>query len=569
MLELFSFGLLGLVIVVALIPLLRQQWIERAFGRRRHQFHQTHNHSISRLGGLALAIAFLILAVATYWFAGEDNERSYLRLVMMGGALAMFAVGFWDDLQPLGAKKKLLAQVIIAAAVHFLGLHIEGVSLPFSDVPLQLGSFSVLATVVWLVSLTNLINLIDGMDGLATGISLMLMGLMVYVGYTANSFPLLIGGVAGSLVGFLIFNFPPAKIHLGDGGAYFLGFLIGELTIASSNKGTVVTAMIAPLFVLALPILDVSLTILRRGLRGLPVFRADLGHIHHRLLQMGLSRQRAVMGMYGFTMVFLLLGLAAFRSKVQLLPIFTGVGMLIVVVVMSWMNFSRRWFNLGDALGHSLRMREDIAYALALARWLALESRRGDSTEEFWKGLQFATERLGFCHLRLQLEGGERTWETPDAQVADCHFVRFDFREAGAGVIELQARKPAGVDRPPPPAAGTGNRQPGAGLEDERTFRVISELLAESWHKASLQKCERTGEALRFASSPPPPPSAPLTVRPAEPLAEQSFRVGLPVHGATASDRPASNPKGAGPVEENPANRGTPAIRLDPENQTP
>jgi len=518
MLELFSFGLVGLLMVVALMPLLRQQVIEKVFARRRHQFHQTHDHPISRLGGLALAISFLILGVATYWFAGEDDARSDLRLVIMGGALAMFAVGFWDDLQPLGAKKKLLAQVVIAVAVNYLGLSIEQVSIPFAHASLPLGSFSVVATVVWLVSLTNLINLIDGLDGLATGISLMLMSLLVYVGYSTNSFPLLAVGVTGSLLGFLIFNFPPAKIHLGDGGAYFLGFLIGELTIASSHKGAVVAALIAPLFVLALPILDVTLTILRRGLRGLPLFRADRNHLHHRLLEFGLSRRRAVLGMYGFTMLFLLLGLVAFRSRVQLLPIFQGLGMLVLLLAMGRMNFSQQWFNFGDALRHSLRMREDVAYAMTLTRWLNLEGRRVDSTEEFWKLLQFAAERLGFCQMRVQLEDGERTWKKNDSVLVDDQLARFDFRAAGAGIIEFQAGKPDGGVGWQPSAAGSGDYRPGTRLDDERTFLVISELLAESWHKASLQKCERTGAALRFSPASPPPPGAPSTAQPDAPL---------------------------------------------------
>jgi UDP-GlcNAc:undecaprenyl-phosphate GlcNAc-1-phosphate transferase len=430
----------------------------------------------------------------------------------------MFAVGFWDDLQPLGAKKKLLAQVVIAATVNYFGLRIEQVSIPFTHTSLPLGSFSVVATVIWLVSLTNLINLIDGLDGLATGISLMLMSLLVYVGYTTNSFPVLAVGVTGSLVGFLIFNFPPAKIHLGDGGAYFLGFLIGELTIANSHKGAVVAALIAPLFVLALPILDVSLTIMRRGIRGLPLFRADRNHLHHRLLELGLSRRRAVLLMYGFTVLFLLLGLVAFRSRLQMLPLFQGLGMLVLLLAMSRMKFSQHWFNFDGALRHSLRMREDVAYAMTLTRWLHLEGRRVDSTEEFWKLLQFAAERLGFCQIRVRLEDGERTWTKNGSVVAGEPLARFDFRAGGAGIIEFQAGNPAGGVGSQPAAAASGDRRSAAGLEDERTFRVISELLAESWHKASLQKCERTGVALRFSPAAPPPLGVPSTAQPDVPL---------------------------------------------------
>ena len=146
--------------------------------------------------------------------------------------------------------------------------------------------------------MTNLVNLIDGIDGLAAGICLMLTVLLMDPQASGTAIPLMVCGVAGSLLGFLVFNFPPAKIYMGDGGAYFLGFPIGELTISNSHKGTVAAALVAPLFVLALPILDVSLAIMRRGLKGLPLFRADRRHIHHRLLEMGLSRRRAVIAMY-------------------------------------------------------------------------------------------------------------------------------------------------------------------------------------------------------------------------------------------------------------------------------
>ena len=112
----------------------------------------------------------------------------------------------------------------------------------------------------------------------------MLMALLAYVGHQSGNLELVACGMVGALLGFLWFNFPPARIYMGDGGAYFLGFQIGLFTIVNSQKGTILPALVAPLFVLALPILDTSLAILRRGLRGLPVFRPDRKHIHHRLI---------------------------------------------------------------------------------------------------------------------------------------------------------------------------------------------------------------------------------------------------------------------------------------------
>lgn len=131
----------------------------------------------------------------------------------------------------------------------------------------------------------------------------------------ASTVQLLATGMAGALLGFLKFNFPPAKIYLGDGGAYFLGFQIGIFSLVSSQKGSVVAALVAPMFVLGLPIVDIVLAILRRGLRGLPVFRPDRRHLHHHLLDMGFSRRKVVLCIYSVTLVFMVMGFVAFWSN--------------------------------------------------------------------------------------------------------------------------------------------------------------------------------------------------------------------------------------------------------------
>src|SRR5207247_916357 len=138
-------------------------------------------------------------------------------------------------------------------------------------------------------------------------------------------------GMVGALVGFLWFNFPPARVYMGDGGAYFLGFQIGLFAIISSHKGTVFAALVAPLFVLALPIADTALAILRRGLQGLPIFRPDRRHIHHRLIKKGLSRRKVVLSFYAVTLAFMVLGLMAFWSRGQLVPTLLGVAALILL----------------------------------------------------------------------------------------------------------------------------------------------------------------------------------------------------------------------------------------------
>ena len=255
LLQLYT-GLLGLgIVLVALSLALRRQGLCRALARCLDA-HHTHGRPIPRLGGAALALAFVGVEVLVWAAAPAKRAATPGWWVVMAGSLAMFGLGFWDDLRPLGAKGKLAAQILIASLVWSCGVSIQVCKLPLLGWRVDLGGLSLAVTVLWLVGLTNLINLIDGVDGLAGGICLMLMLLMIFVGQQGGSLGLLASGMAGALLGFLVFNFPPAKVFLGDSGAYFLGFQIGLLSLIESDKGTVFGALLAPLFVLAQPLVD-------------------------------------------------------------------------------------------------------------------------------------------------------------------------------------------------------------------------------------------------------------------------------------------------------------------------
>ncbi len=499
----------GLVVPLLAIPLIRRSAAKHN-ARTHREFHQTHRAPVSRLGGIALAAAFISVCLTVLYVFREEGQSIRQPCIIAGGALAMFALGLVDDLRPLGAKRKLVAQFLAAFVIYQLGLRIENVSIPFGHNFIPLGSWSWLPTILWLVGMTNLVNLIDGIDGLAAGICLMLTVLLLDPSGAAT--PLMVCGVAGSLLGFLVFNFPPAKIYMGDGGAYFLGFLIGELTISNSHKGTVAAALVAPLFVLALPILDVSLAIMRRGLKGLPLFRADRRHIHHRLLEMGLSRRHAVIAMYSFTVLFLVLGMIALGSHGRLVPVLTGMGILIILLLAGRLSFAREWFAVGHVVGNSLRMREEVSYAVQMTRWLALEGRRVDDAEELWRLTTFAADRLGLCEARLTLIDGTRKWQRAEKELAqEHHSARFDFHELG--VIELAANIcpycQAGEEDKNCDRSQTENA-PCVGAR--HMFDVISELLAEGWHKGSRHLSEN-GDCVKFVEPPEP-------AKKAKPIAE-------------------------------------------------
>lgn len=461
---------LGFFICWALIGIILKRAESGFGGKRGKDFHHTHKMPIPRLGGLAMVSAFVVVALAIALCTSVPGSGAATLAVIVISSLAMFALGFWDDLRRLSAKFKLAGQVAIASAVYLSNIRIELYRDPFSGSDLHLGAFGYVATVLWLVSLTNLINLIDGIDGLAGGIGLMLMLLMANLGVTDHlDFCMLLSiGVAGALLGFLKFNYPPAKIYMGDGGAYFLGFLIGILSIVNSNKGTVAAALIAPAFALALPIVDVSLAILRRGARGLPVFRPDQKHIHHHLITLGISRERTLLNLYTVSLLCLFLALCVFCLQGRLLPLYTGMLFLVLLIAGHLSGFTRNWFQIGSQLGQSLRLRKETHYALTLDRWFTLEAERRGRVEDLWEDYQFVVKKLGFAGLKLTLPGGAtRAWQADGFDAQTVPHLQAAHEISDGTVVELTAASHA---------------------MPEVLFTLLGDLAAETWYKAA-QRC--------------------------------------------------------------------------------
>lgn len=462
---LFS-GLLGLLATLLLIPLIRK----KALATDARTLHQTHKTPVSRFGGVALALGFLVVAVFAYiLFPPTVVGKTDTRLVIILSSLAMFGLGLWDDFRPLGARKKLVGQIIISVVACYFGAQIEKFQNPISGELVQLGIWGGVISVFWLVAMTNIINLIDGIDGLAAGIALMLMALLATTGLSSDlTFAVVCAaGMFGALLGFLKYNFPPAKIYMGDGGAYLLGFLIGILTIVHSQKGTVLAALTAPLFALALPIVDVTLAIIRRGLKGLPIFRPDRKHIHHRLVESGFSRTRAVLILYTVSSVCLLMAFGVFWSQGRWIPILFGFLCLILLFSARSLNFTREWFAVGRVWENSLEIRKETHYALALGRWLELEAERAKSLDELWKDFVFVADKLGFSEARLKIGGGEKNWRR-----ANAAFSKDDFRCAH----QLSVRQNMELELAASPQA-----------MHARMFEHLGELAAEIWLKAAFR----------------------------------------------------------------------------------
>lgn len=238
-------------------------------------------------------------------------ENYYIKLIgFFIGILILGITCYIDDVKGIPSLVKLAAQVIAAIIVVMSGVRIENFTLPFTDNKIMMTEmFSYVLTIGWIVGITNAINLIDGLDGLSSGVCL-ISCLSLLIIFSLNSSPILaivlITALAGSIVGFLPFNFSPAKTFIGDTGSNFMGFSLSIISILGVAKTYTAIVLIAPIIVLALPIFDTLFAIIRRIIKGKSikaVLKPDKGHFHHRLMQRGYTQKQAVLIMYGITAI--------------------------------------------------------------------------------------------------------------------------------------------------------------------------------------------------------------------------------------------------------------------------
>lgn len=260
-----------------------------------------HKGQISRFGGLAIFIAFVIVGgYAVFPSLGTVvNKWLYIAALFVA-----FLTGFADDVKRVKARYKLVLQLVAAVLVAFSGLTVKAVSI-YTFGWFHLGIFSYIITIIWVVAFMNAINLIDGMDGLSTGVVLIAnVFIFIVSAMTGNYLVMSLAAIlGGAILGFYVFNFPPARIFLGDGGAYFIGFVYATLPLMGVHKTVVLTLFLVPLVLLLVPLADVIQVMLNRYRRGQNIFFPDKTHLHHRLMAVGLSTKGILFVMYTYTVV--------------------------------------------------------------------------------------------------------------------------------------------------------------------------------------------------------------------------------------------------------------------------
>ena len=296
-----------------------------------------HLEPTARLGGLALYLGFGLSAAL---FSTSDKTLGLLLSAAVITTLMVF-----DDLHGVRPLFKLVFQIAASLlAIVVFGIYIHSVSIPGGHIINFVEAVSIPLTLLWFVALQNTINFIDGVDGLAAGVVAIVAATLLLAAINRNQTDIIIlsGALIGACVGFLFFNWHPARIFMGDSGSNFLGFTLAALSVLSVAKGAVVFALVVPVLALAIPILDTGWAILRRRMQRRSIASPDTGHLHHRLLDFGLSPRETALVFYFGTAIFAALGLAVYGHKKVLLGAILLMALGIVMIVVRRFRRIRR-----------------------------------------------------------------------------------------------------------------------------------------------------------------------------------------------------------------------------------
>jgi UDP-GlcNAc:undecaprenyl-phosphate GlcNAc-1-phosphate transferase len=411
-------ALSSFLISLVLTPLCRNLfrrwgWLDRPDGKRK-----VHSHPVPRTGGVPILMAYLgaFAVLLAFPLPAGAIVKSGLPLVwkVLGATVLVFAVGLADDRRGLKPWQKVAGQVAAGYIAFWAGVQVTNVSWlavpPWLSLPL---------TIFWLVGCSNAFNLIDGVDGLAAGAGLFATITILVGALLHDNMPLAIATVplAGALLGFLRYNFNPASIFLGDSGSLTVGFLLGCYGVLWSQKSTTALGMTAPFLALAVPLLDTAVSIARRFLRQQPIFSADAGHIHHRLLARGLTPRRVALLLYGACGLAAAMSLLASVAKNE----FKGV-IIVLFCGAAWIGVQHLGYVEFGAAG---RMFVNGAFRRHLNGQIALQTLeqtlvKNQYPREQWAALCEACRRLGFTRVDLRVNGSVRSETLTEMNGAPC-----------------------------------------------------------------------------------------------------------------------------------------------------
>jgi UDP-GlcNAc:undecaprenyl-phosphate/decaprenyl-phosphate GlcNAc-1-phosphate transferase len=369
----FAIFFLSLLLSFALTRYVRDFASRRGWVAVPSQERHLHSSPLPRLGGVAIFLSFslsMLAAAVTASYIPHLHLALPLKtlLTILLPASLVFLLGVYDDLYTVGPYFKFAIQALAATMLFMGGLRILNIPVLFGEheLPWFVG---LPFTILWVLAITNAFNLIDGLDGLAAG-SALFSTLVAFVVALLNGYSVVTVmtiTLAGAILGFLRYNFNPATIFLGDSGSLFIGFLLSALALAGAQKAPTIVAVAIPVVSFGLPILETSLSILRRLISGRPVFTADREHIHHKLLQHGLTHRQVVIVLYGVSAVFALLSLFLLwptGSSLGLVLAVLGIGIWIGVQRLGYLELGE----LGRVAQRTFEQRQIFINNLAIRR---------------------------------------------------------------------------------------------------------------------------------------------------------------------------------------------------------
>ena len=370
---------------------------------------KVHTKGIPRSGGSALFFCFFLAMLISHFFYTEVSNKfvwgDLKSLSFFCGAIVIFGIGFIDDFHRLSPKIKFLFQLIGATIAFFGGIRIEGHVL-FGEA-FHYGAWSYFITVFWFILFINAVNLIDGLDGLAAGIvfftSLVMTVLLTMKGDMLTA--MLFAALGGTVLGFLRYNFNPATIFMGDGGSYFLGYVVAAISIMGSTKGQTSALILMPLIGMGVPLFDTLLAPLRRFMLGKGLFQPDNSHIHHQFMRLGFNARKAVLVIYGISIGLCLLSIVIANMRDEM------IGLFLVLLVVSSIIFFRKlkyfeyftvdkvygWFkDITDVSGLNHKRRSFLN--------LQMEIENSATYDEMWSNICIALEMINFTGASLYMK---------------------------------------------------------------------------------------------------------------------------------------------------------------------
>ena len=400
------FGCLALVIAATpvVIRVARRLGIARVPGAR-----HMHTQPISHIGGVAIFLSVMAASVASLRFSnlfGTAEQPVFEQMsVLVLAAGFMFAVGLIDDVKARGlrAQTKFIAQIAAAMFVCLGGMRIESVVVTDS-LTLNFGWLSWPLTILWIVGLTNAVNLSDGLDGLAAGICAIACGAMAIFAASAGHLAVVVLMLAllGGVSGFLVFNFNPAKIFMGDCGSMFLGFTIASASVYCSTISSGLAGLALPALALGIPIFDTLFSMLRRFLERRSIFSADRGHFHHRLIDSGLTQRQAVLTIYAVTLAATTLGMLMLIVRPGHAPIVLA-GILFLLLLVFHIVGSVRPAYIVAAFQKRRTITQQQHQERKSFEEADLYFRRAGTFEQWWQAISTAADKMDFWTVDLPL----------------------------------------------------------------------------------------------------------------------------------------------------------------------